>query len=323
LAEAWELPLGIELDRAALQAALLEAAAAGAAWLLHPCLSALTWPRQENPEQRAFQLAVWAAVNGAPVGEVAIDRPLWAWSAGGGYRVPAGAHDLKTIADGLAAQGAPGALAVDPWARSMNVAFVQLWQDLDDYGDDQQTALRSELRRLFRAQAALEGCLTACFDWATSVTQVVVPLRQTSGERSDSSSSPQLPGAVFLTLQSELQVMEAVVHESAHQHLFLVEAEGPLIDPAHTATFRSPLRPDPRPLRGVLLAYHALAYIVACYTDSLDRRMADQALLEKARAEARAGLIEAEETVMANRRHLTVLGAEFVDRTADVARYGG
>jgi HEXXH motif-containing protein len=204
----------------------------------------------------------------------------------------------------------------------MNVTFVQLWKDADDYGADQQGQLRAELRRLFRAQAALQGCLAECFEWVSAVTQVVVPLRQTSGERSDSSSSPQLPGAVFLTLQSELQVIEALVHESAHQHLFLVEAEGPLVDPALTATYRSPLRPDPRPLRGVLLAYHALSYIAACYTDALEADMADCAALENAREKVRRGMDDAEETVSSNRRHLSELGETFVARTGEVARYG-
>jgi HEXXH motif-containing protein len=61
--------------------------------------------------------------------------------------------------------------------------------------------------------------------------------------------------------------LESIVHESAHLHLYMALAQEPLIDPDHDGHYKSPLRPDPRPLRGILLAYHALAYIAALFAD--------------------------------------------------------
>jgi hypothetical protein len=323
LAERWEPSAELELDAVRLRRVLLDAATAGERWLLHPCVSAITFPRNEYRLQRDFQLAVWTSLSAAvPLGQVSVPQPLWAWSPGGGTSVPAGRHDLAKLVGLLAAHNSPGALALDPWARSINISFNQLWRDEEIYGPEQQATLQAELRRFLRASAATERCLTPCFEWITSATQVVIPLRQVSGERSDSSSTPQLPGVIFLTLQRELQIIEALVHETAHQHLFLAEAEGALVDDAHTATYRSPLRPDPRPLRGVLLAYHALAYISACYTDALDQGLVPGPRLESELQEVRLRMHEAQDIIVSNRRHLTELGRVFADRTAEVASYG-
>jgi HEXXH motif-containing protein len=126
---------------------------------------------------------------------------------------------------------------------------------------------------------------------------------------------------VFLTLHNELQAIEALVHESAHQHLFMAEATSALVDPRHTSVYKSPLRDDPRPLRGVLLACHALAYIAAFYTDALNGSVSAARRVEVHLSATRKKLTEALDILLANRQHLTAEGYDFLDHTVEVERY--
>jgi HEXXH motif-containing protein len=86
-----------------------------------------------------------------------------------------------------------------------------------------------------------------------------------------SASYREAIGTIYLTLHPQLMTMaEAVVHEFQHNKLnvaahsveFLVNAMHPL--------YKSPVRPDPRPLWGILLAVHAFLPVAELY-----RRMRD------------------------------------------------
>lgn len=322
LTDRWEPSADLKVQAHTVRRVILDATDAHEKWLRHPCVSAITFSRGEHRLQRDFQLVLWAAVHSpTPLGSVTVPEPLWAWCPGGGFSVPQGTHDLMTLGAHAASQDYPGVLALDAWARSMNVSFIQLWRDVESYDTRCQADLQRELKLFLRASAAAERWLAECFRWITAATQVAIPLRQTTGEHSNSSSSPQLPGSVFLTLQNELQIIEALVHETAHQHLFLAEAEGPLVDTGHAGSYHSPLRSDPRPLRGVLLAFHALAYIAAYYADALSHGLASAARLEQQLQTTRTQLREAEEVILSNRQYLTEIGRPFVDRTIEVGRY--
>ncbi len=77
-------------------------------------------------------------------------------------------------------------------------------------------------------------------------------------------------GSIYLTLHPDLMTMtEALVHEASHNKLHALLELDPVIDPAVGARFRSPVRPDPRPLRGVLLALHAYLPIARLYEQML------------------------------------------------------
>ena len=95
----------------------------------------------------------------------------------------------------------------------------------------------------------------------------------------------------------------------------------PLVDPSHVATYRSPLRIDPRPLIGILLAYHALAYICAFYFDALRHSLGTEARCGEELKSAREKLCDSERTLVSNRRFLTGLGREFLNSTMQVAEF--
>jgi hypothetical protein len=320
LAARWEPSKELGLDGNKIRRVVQENAAKRARWLVHPCLNAMTSARSEAKLQRDFQLAIWIAINTQEaLGGVTLGIPVWAWSQGGGIRLEPGAYDLATLAATLRKQPNCSPVAVDPWGRATNVSIHQLWGGAGLFGAEEQ----EDLTLLTRTLTVAEQYLPECFAWMHSRTQVAMPLRRVNGQHSNNSStsSDDLPGVVFLTLHTELQIIEALVHETAHQHLFMAETSGALIDPSHRGRYESPLRDDLRPLRGILLAGHALAYIAAFYTDALDASIAAADFLNAKIARNRQEMDAALGVLLANRRYLTAEGCDFVDDTMEVARY--
>lgn len=85
-------------------------------------------------------------------------------------------------------------------------------------------------------------------------------------ERHLSASYQEAIGTVYLSLHPRLMTMvEAVIHEFSHNKLNALFEIDPVLDNAFTTFHRSPVRPDPRPLHGVLLAVHAFLPVAALY----------------------------------------------------------
>ena len=94
--------------------------------------------------------------------------------------------------------------------------------------------------------------------------RLVVPVGY-SEERHDSASYAEAVGTIYSSLHPDPLIMaEALVHEHSHGKLNALSALAPLLHNPDGA-FHSPLRPDPRPLSGVLLAAHALVSIAALH----------------------------------------------------------
>ncbi|MEO7330562.1 MAG: HEXXH motif-containing putative peptide modification protein, partial [Minicystis sp.] len=73
-------------------------------------------------------------------------------------------------------------------------------------------------------------------------------------------------GAIYLTLHpSPMTLTEAIIHEFSHNKLHALFELDPVIRNPPSARYRSPLRPDMRPLRGVLLAVHAFLPVAYLY----------------------------------------------------------
>lgn len=323
LCHRWEASDGLRLDEVCLRTAVSEAVAAKQPWLIHPCMNALTYSNDYLKVQRDLQMSVWVALNsGQDLGYVVVDEPVWLWSFDGGAMIEQGSHRLARIAERLCGERPDLPIAIDPWSQSTKVEFHQLWRDAKPLGEDERFRLQCELRLCVGSILKMKEMLPECLAWVCSRTKVIVPLRRLSGEHSSSSSAAELPGVVFLTLHNQIQAIEALVHESAHQHLFMAEYSGTLVSPDHNGRHTSPLREDPRPLRGILLAAHALAYMKAFYKEANNQSLASSDFLN-ARWDNINGLYEdARRTLFANRRHLTDHGIEFLDATTEVAGYG-
>lgn len=73
-----------------------------------------------------------------------------------------------------------------------------------------------------------------------------------------SASYREAIGTLYLSLHpSPLTMVEALVHEFQHNKLNALLESDDVLENAHEPLYRSPVRPDARPLHGVLLAVHA------------------------------------------------------------------
>jgi HEXXH motif-containing protein len=134
------------------------------------------------------------------------------------------------------------------------------------------------------ASARIAAGLPVLAEELELVVSVIVPVG-THDERHLSASYREALGLVYVTLHPDpLTMTEAVVHEAQHNKLNAVLSVDPLLENLPEERYRSPVRPDPRPLLGVLLAVHAFVPVALLYRAL---RRAGDPLVLGARAEAR------------------------------------
>nr|MBK7066646.1 hypothetical protein [Deltaproteobacteria bacterium] len=85
-------------------------------------------------------------------------------------------------------------------------------------------------------------------------------------QRHLSASYQESIGTIYMTLHPNLMTMtEALIHEFSHNKLNALFELDPVLDNAFWPLYASPVRPDPRPLHGVVLAVHAFQPIARLY----------------------------------------------------------
>lgn len=91
-------------------------------------------------------------------------------------------------------------------------------------------------------------------------------------ERHLSASYAEAIGTVYMSLHPNLFTMtEALIHEYQHNKLNALLYLDPVLENLESELYASPVRPDPRPLRGVLLAVHAFQPIARLYEVMIER----------------------------------------------------
>ena len=81
-----------------------------------------------------------------------------------------------------------------------------------------------------------------------------------------SASYQEAIGTVYMTLHPSLMTMtEALIHEFSHNKINALFELDDLLTNAWSPLYTSPVRPDPRPLHGVLLAVHAFLPVARLY----------------------------------------------------------
>lgn len=129
-----------------------------------------------------------------------------------------------------------GGRSEDAWAASLRAALEVIEQGLP--------ALRDEIRLALRQ---------------------VVPVGYDAHAHLSASFRENL-GTAYLSLHPQGMTMaEAVVHEFSHNKLNALFELDTVLHNAFEPLFASPVRPDPRPLHGVLLAVHAFMAVEALY----------------------------------------------------------
>jgi HEXXH motif-containing protein len=320
----------IDVDLSALRSMVGAAAAADAAWMFHPCMSALL--RRDGSLRAGTQALGWICIHtGVGLGAVELNAPLWLWQQAGGEELAPGRHQLLDLGRRMRAAGAGRETAIDGWFDSaalddsgpLELGIGRLWREgvaQDGAPDDVGNAITADIVRCLRSLHILRARLPRAADWFGNLIQVIVPLRAGPGTVFNSASYADLPGLVFADMRDESSILEALVHETAHHYFRLAEAAAPLIAGEDGARYRSPLREDLRPLRGVFLAFHALAYICALFADLRDSEpgLGGDAELGSLRSQCDA----ARDTLRAAGAKLTPEGREFFARTEEVASHG-
>lgn len=118
---------------------------------------------------------------------------------------------------------------------------------------------------------------------------VLAAARADEGVTFDGASSFMLWGSVLLNVaghETPLEAAQALVHESGHNLLFGLAADGPLVENDASARYDSPLRFDPRPMDGI---FHA-AYVCARMHYGVRELLGSGLLSGSDRDEARAAL---------------------------------
>jgi hypothetical protein len=297
---------------------LVEAAEACAQWLYHPCVGAITHTHEDARRERDAALVAWLALHGGLEGELDLQAPLWCWSETGGVQLEVGTHPLDLVAAAVAPEERVLPIAFDPWCAILGYDYPDSIPATGRPEAEQEAEVRRSTLIGLRALALVSGYLPEVAAWLRSLARVLVFL-DASENLCRSASAAELPGLVFADATSEIALLEVLVHESAHHLLYISEAGGPLIDPTDERRFTSPLRPDPRPLRGILLAYHALAFMCAFYRDLRESPLGGEVVDAGDVAALASKLADAEATLDGAASSLTDRGAAFMSSTHAVA----
>ncbi|MDI1477136.1 HEXXH motif-containing putative peptide modification protein [Polyangium sp. y55x31] len=95
--------------------------------------------------------------------------------------------------------------------------------------------------------------------------QQIVPVGY-HDEKHLSASYQEAIGTIYMSLHPSLMTMtEAVIHEFSHNKINALFEVDPVLENAFSPLYTSPVRPDPRPLHGVLLAVHAFLPVARLY----------------------------------------------------------
>ncbi|MFZ5479986.1 MAG: aKG-HExxH-type peptide beta-hydroxylase [Myxococcota bacterium] len=127
------------------------------------------------------------------------------------------------------------------------------------------------LAALDGARALVRAASPALADEHRSLLATVVPVGGPM-EKSLSASYREAVGTVYVSLHpSPAKMAEALIHELQHTKLNLLTFVDPVLADGGDELHASPVRPDPRPLWGVLLAVHAFVPVAELYFHLGDR----------------------------------------------------
>jgi HEXXH motif-containing protein len=120
--------------------------------------------------------------------------------------------------------------------------------------------------------------------WVRRVVRDILVLR-VGDDTMRSGSNSKWPGLVYMSVEDPVVLADNLVHEASHQYFHLLTRIEPVDDGSDEALYFSPVAGRDRPLRAILVAYHAFANVVlfltACVRGGLDDRGYCTARLEE------------------------------------------
>jgi hypothetical protein len=107
------------------------------------------------------------------------------------------------------------------------------------------------------------------------IVQQIVPVGF-DAEKHLSASYREAIGTIYMTLHpSPMTMTEALIHEFSHNKINALFEIDDVIENAFEPLYASPVRPDPRPLHGVLLAVHAFLPVARLYERMMEEDAED------------------------------------------------
>lgn len=138
----------------------------------------------------------------------------------------------------------------------------------DKHGNASSLAGRAAaewVQRLSEALHVIRGTLPEWFNELGSSLTRIVPVGWDADSHL-SASYREAPGLAYLSLHpNTLTMAEAIVHETQHSKLNRMLYFDPILSNGDSVWAKSEVRPDLRPLRGVLLAVHAFVPVAAMH----------------------------------------------------------
>lgn len=263
-------PPEIEIHLSTFRSAVEQAKLRRAPWLFHPCFAALT--ADTDPLSAFIQVLIWISRNEPAISwSLTSDKPLTVWTPAGGKIISPGCHTSSSLVC-KDSEISPSCVPIDLWGFSIGHQNKDMLSIHDSIGPDKRRRIVEGVSRLISALANMEQTLPRCLNWLQHATRVIVPLVRDSDGKVRSASRETALGAIFCDLAKSPHLLEAIIHETAHQHFYLTEMSLPLVQDEN-ATYYSPLRKEFRPLRGVFLAYHALVHICSFYVAAIETKL--------------------------------------------------
>jgi HEXXH motif-containing protein len=143
----------------------------------------------------------------------------------------------------------------------------------DKAGNPVDLGGRSEedwVRTLDESFALIERYMPGEYAEMAMMLHEVIPVGY-DADRHLSASYREAVGTIYLTLHPSVMIMtEAVIHEFQHNKFNVAASSTEYLSNAFHPLYKSPIRPDPRPLWGIVLAVHAFLPVAEIY-----RRMRD------------------------------------------------
>jgi HEXXH motif-containing protein len=209
-----------------------------------------------------------------PVRRIHVDSGVWTGTAtamlvdplGIDLRLPDGSKQPLGLVEACTFEVAPGLVlrTSDTNPLAMDEAHPDKQGNAVDLGDRTPADWCAALRK---ALAVIRIGLPALAQELRLTLRQVVPVG-VHDERHLSASYREVPRLAYLSLHpSTLTMAEAVVHEAQHSKLNAVMWRDPLIKNGRSTWTQSPVRPDLRPLLGVLLAVHAFVPVAALHAE--------------------------------------------------------
>jgi HEXXH motif-containing protein len=148
--------------------------------------------------------------------------------------------------------------------------------------------------------------------WVELVIKGMVPVFA-SANRAEGGSASTLPGVIYCSFPNDvIEVVETLVHEASHQYFFLLERIEPIVLGLDKGSYYSPIKRLDRPIRTILLTYHAFFNVYA-----LVLKLADEGLQSREIAHARLSSLDRDLDVldghMATSNDFTAVGRAFLN----------